>query len=43
MKYLFGERKDIGEYIVVVVNKYGFDDVNIEVVVLGKFGIIVFI
>lgn len=43
LKYLLGERKDTGEYIVVVVNKYGFDDVNIEVVVLGKFCIIVFI
>lgn len=41
MKYLSGERKDTGEYTVVVANKHGSDDANIEVVVLGKFGIIV--
>lgn len=41
LKYLSGERKDTGEYTVVVANKHGSDDANIEVVVLGKSGIIV--
>ncbi|XP_052706840.1 twitchin-like isoform X1 [Crassostrea angulata] len=35
LKYLSGERKDTGEYTVVVANKHGSDDANIEVVVLG--------
>ena len=36
LKYLSGDRKDTGECTVIVANKHGSDDANIEVVVLGK-------
>ncbi|XP_061166987.1 twitchin-like isoform X9 [Saccostrea echinata] len=35
LKYTSGDRKDTGEYTVIVANKHGSDDANIEVVVLG--------